>query len=108
MFESSASVPETESDMADGTAHRIANSSWEALRLGQALAARSSLWAVCACGREAVIDPTPWVGQGLRRQALAHLEPRLRCQCGARRARLEIRGLAEAPAGPTGGIHIFR
>jgi hypothetical protein len=78
------------------------------LRLSQALIARSSLWAVCGCGREAVVDPQPWVGQGLKRQPLSGLEPRLRCQCGARRARLEIRGLAEAPAGPTGGIHIFR
>ena len=78
------------------------------LRLAQALIARSSLWAVCGCGREAVVDPEPWIGQGLRRQPLAQLEPRLRCTCGARQARLEIRGLAEAPAGPTGGIHIFR
>ena len=78
------------------------------LKLFQALVARSSLWAVCGCGREAVIDPAPWVGQGLRRQPLGQLEPRLRCQCGARRVPLEIRGLAEAPGGPTGGIHIFR
>ena len=78
------------------------------LRLAQALIARSSLWAVCGCGREAAVDPQPWLGQGLKRQPLAALEPRLRCQCGARHARLEIRGLAEAPAGPTGGIHIFR
>ncbi len=76
-------------------------------RLNQALAARSSLWAICRCGREAVIDPGAWVGQGLSRQATAHLETRLRCVCGARRARLEIRGLAEAPA-MTGGIYVFR
>lgn len=78
------------------------------LKLGQALVARSSLWAVCGCGREASIDPEPWIGQGLKRQPLAGLETRLRCQCGARQARLQIRGLAEAPAGPTGGIHVFR
>ena len=77
-------------------------------RLAQALVARSSLWAVCGCGRESAIDPEPWLGQGMKRQPLAGLETRLRCQCGARQARLQIRGLAEAPAGPTGGIHIFR
>jgi hypothetical protein len=92
--------------MAD--AHRIIPIEPGELKLAQALLARSSLWAVCGCGREAVIDPAPWVGQGLKRQPLAQLEPRLRCQCGARRVPLEIRGLAEAPAGPAGGIHIFR
>ena len=92
--------------MAD--AHRITPAPPGELKLAQALLARSSLWAVCGCGREAVIDPAPWVGQGMRRQPLAQLEPRLRCQCGARRVPLEIRGLAEAPDGPTGGIHIFR
>ena len=70
--------------------------------------ARSSLWAVCRCGREAPVDPKPWVGQGLARQALSNLEPRLRCVCGARRARLEIRGLSEAPAAGAGGIYVFR
>jgi hypothetical protein len=48
------------------------------------------------------------VGQGLGRQATAHLETRLRCVCGARRARLEIRGLSEAPHGGAGGIYVFR
>ena len=94
--------------MADGASHRVSES-WPAWpRLSQALAARSSLWAVCRCGREAAIDPRPWVGQGLGRQATAHLETRLRCLCGARRARLEIRGLAEAPISATGGIFVFR
>jgi len=106
MSESSAFVPATESNMAD--AHRIPSFATSEPRLHQALLARSSLWALCRCGREAQIDPMPWVGQGLRRQALGVLETRLRCQCGARQARLEIRGLSEAPAGPTGGIHIFR
>jgi hypothetical protein len=45
---------------------------------------------------------------GLARQATAHLETRLRCLCGARRARLEIRGLAEAPAEGAGGIYVFQ
>jgi hypothetical protein len=94
--------------MADGATQLIAQA-WPAWpRLSQALAARSSLWAVCRCGREAVIDPGPWVGQGLSRQATAQLESRLRCLCGARRVRLEIRGLAEAPSGGAGGIHVFR
>jgi hypothetical protein len=94
--------------MADGASHR-AFDGWPAgPRLSQALAARSSLWAVCRCGREAVIDLRLWVGQGLGRQATAGLETRLRCLCGARRARLEIRGLAEAPIRGAGGIHIFR
>lgn len=106
MSESSAFVPSMESNMAD--AHRIPSFTAGGAKLHQALLARSSLWALCGCGREALIDPTPWVGQGLRRQTLGALETRLRCQCGARRARLEIRGLAQAPAGPTGGIHIFR
>lgn len=106
MSESSAFVPDMESNMAD--AHRIPSALPHELRLAQALVARSSLWAVCGCGREAALDPAPWIGQGLKRQPLAGLEPRLRCECGARQARLEIRGLAEAPAGPTGGIHIFR
>jgi hypothetical protein len=95
-----------EANMAD--AHRSPSFAETALKLHQALVARSSLWALCGCGREAMIDPAPWVGQGLRRQPLASFEPRLRCQCGARQARLEIRGLTEAPAGPAGGIHIFR
>jgi hypothetical protein len=95
-----------ESNMAD--AHRTSSFAAAELKLHQALLARSSLWAICRCGREGRLDPAPWVGQGLRRQPLANLETRLRCQCGARQAKLEIRGLSEAPAGPTGGIHIFR
>jgi hypothetical protein len=96
-----------EADMADG-AYGFSRE-WPAWpRLNQALAARSSLWAVCRCGREAPIDPRPWVAQGLTRQATTYLESRLRCCCGARRARLEIRGLAEAPAEGAGGIYIFR
>ncbi len=94
--------------MADGAWHRL-QSTWPAWpRLSQALAPRSSLWAICRCGRQSLIDPKIWVGQGLARQATANLEARLRCLCGARRARLEIRGLAEAPRGASGGIFVFR
>jgi len=106
MSESSVFVPDMEAPMTDPC--RTTPATFAELKLGQALVARSSLWAVCGCGREAVIDPAPWIGQGMKRQPLAQLEPRLRCQCGARRVALEIRGLAEAPGGPAGGIHIFR
>ena len=94
--------------MADGAFHR-SNEAWPAWpRLDQALFPRSSLWAVCRCGREAPIDPGHWVRQGLQRQPVAHLEGRLRCLCGARRARLEVRGLSPAPAAGAGGIYLFR
>jgi hypothetical protein len=94
--------------MADG-ATRVLSDNWPAWpRLSQAVLPRSSLWAVCACGREAAIDPGPWVAMGLGRQATSNLETRLRCLCGARRARLEIRGLAEAPGRGAGGIYAFR
>jgi hypothetical protein len=94
--------------MADGTSHQLQGQIFTSPRLGQALAPRSSLWARCRCGREAAIDPGPWMAQGLSRQAIVHLEERLRCLCGIRCVRLETRGLAEAPRGVTGGIYIFR
>jgi hypothetical protein len=94
--------------MADGGRQLIREQSYGEARLGWATAARSSLWARCACGREAAIDTRPWLAQGLSRNVLLDLEDRLRCVCGARRARLEIRGLAEAPGRGAGGIHIFR
>jgi hypothetical protein len=94
--------------MADGSRHLAREFGNGEARLGWATAARSSLWARCACGREATIDPRPWLAQGLGRQRLHELEPRLRCVCGARRASLEVRGLAEAPNGGAGGISIFR
>jgi hypothetical protein len=98
-----------EASMADGASHRFSVETWPAWpRLNQALTPRSSLWAVCRCGREAPIDSAAWVGQGLARQATAHLEGRLRCVCGARRARLEVRGLAQAPPAGAGGIYLFR
>ena len=49
------------------------------------------LWARCEsarCGAEAPVDPRPWEAQGLERIRLADLEGRLRCLCGARRARV--------------------
>ena len=94
--------------MADGSRHLAREMAYGEARLGWATQARSSLWARCACGREAVIDARPWISQGLSRQVLHDLEDRLRCLCGARRAGLEIRGLAEAPGAGAGGIHVFR
>lgn len=95
--------------MADGTSWWTTEPAAGAPRLGQVLAGRSTLWARCGCGQQSVLDPAPWLGQGLSRHPLRALETRLRCHCGARHARLEIRGLAEAPtAGAAGGIFIFR
>ena len=94
--------------MADGTSWRAMEQAAGPGRLGQVLAGRSTLWAKCGCGQQAVLDPSPWLGQGLARHPLPELEGRLRCACGARQARLEIRGLAEAPAEVGGGIFIFR
>lgn len=94
--------------MADGSRHLAQSMAFGEARLGWSTAARSSLWARCACGREAAINPQPWISQGLGRQMLYDLEDRLRCACGARRAELEIRGLAVAPGAGAGGIHVFR
>jgi len=94
--------------MADGTSWRTSAPANSAPRLGQAVAGRSTLWAKCGCGEQSVLDPAPWLGQGLARHPLSTLEQRLRCGCGARQASLEIRGLAEAPQGVTGAIFIFR
>ena len=94
--------------MADGASHRIITPAPASPRLAQALAARSSLWARCRCGRAAIVDPSPWISQGLGRQQIAQLEGRLRCVCGARAVKLEVRGLAEAPPGVAGGIYVFR
>ncbi|MBL8556445.1 MAG: hypothetical protein JNL41_19380 [Phenylobacterium sp.] len=94
--------------MADGSRNLAREWSFGEARLGWATAARSSLWARCGCGREAVVDPRPWIAQGLGRQLVRDLEHRLRCVCGARQAQLEIRGLAEAPGNGAGGIHVFR
>ena len=93
--------------MADGAWHQARGGSAQAIQLRQATAARASLWAICGCGSEAVLDPTHWLGQGLARHPLHALEDRLRCACGARHAKLEIRGLAEAPPA-RGGIYPFR
>lgn len=54
-------------------------------------AAASRWWAVCevaACRAAGPVDIGPWLGQGRGGPPLASLENRLRCICGARRARL--------------------
>ena len=43
--------------MADGNRYLARDWSYGEARLGWATAARSSLWARCGCGREAVVDP---------------------------------------------------
>ncbi|MFN3523533.1 MAG: hypothetical protein ACK4YQ_14895 [Phenylobacterium sp.] len=58
------------------------------------------------CGAAAEVDLAPWVAQGLAGAPLERLEPRLRCTCGARRARLEIVDGGEAEARP--GLYAFR
>ena len=68
------------------------------LLVGQALAAR------CRCGREAAVDPAPWLAQGLAGTPLGGLEDRLRCLCGARRVSLRP---GEAPASGR-AIWVFR
>lgn len=95
--------------MADGTSWHSSNGAGEP-RLGEASTtgeARQALWAVCRCGREGCVDPSPWMGQGLSRHALAQLEDRVRCACGARRLTLEFRTATEPPA-PAAGIYVFR
>ena len=94
--------------MADGASHPISEARTARPWLGQALGARTRLWAACRCGRETPIDPRPWLGQGLRHHATTDLEDRLRCVCGARRVRLEIRSGADAPGRDLGGIYVFR
>lgn len=94
--------------MADGTSWQRTEQRAGGAQLGQVLAGRSTLWAQCGCGQQAVLDPAPWLGQGLARHPLPELEGRLRCHCGARNARLEIRGLTEATSAAAGGIYIFR
>jgi hypothetical protein len=69
--------------------------------------AESTLWALCCCcGGEAVLNPEPWVRQGLAGHPLHALEARVRCACGARSVRLEWRHPGR-PRG-RGGPYAFR
>ncbi len=68
------------------------------------------LRAACAvCGRRVVFDPLPWIEQGLAGLPLRSFEGRLRCVCGARRARLEVwSGPSPQDALPDRSIYAFR
>jgi hypothetical protein len=59
------------------------------------------------CGATAWLDAGPWIALGLAGTRLERLETRLRCRCGARQARLDIRH-AEACAEPRPAIYAFR
>jgi hypothetical protein len=63
------------------------------------------LWAVCPCGGEAVLDPEPWLRQGLAGHPLHALQDRVRCACGRRSVQLEWRR-GGAPRSP--GPYAFR
>jgi len=89
--------------MADGGMLRTLAGEAPVARLGDAGA---RVWASCRCGRVAAIDPAPWRAQRLDATPLDRLEGRLRCLCGARRARITPTKPADASA--CGGIWIFR
>lgn len=78
--------------------------------LGDALARDRHIVALCLsppCQRSAVCDPTPWLHQHLEQLPLTALASRVRCICGSRAARLEIRaGPAQAASSPA--LFIFR
>ncbi|MDB5440398.1 MAG: hypothetical protein JWM33_2825 [Caulobacteraceae bacterium] len=80
------------------------------LRLAEACAGGRALWAVCEvapCGARARIDPGPWLAMGLGGAALTSLEDRLRCVCGARRARLTSASSSPPQAPGPGGPYLF-
>lgn len=67
------------------------------------------LVAVCCapeCGRVAPCDPTPWFEEGLGTLPLRAFSYRLRCICGCRQARLEVRPGPYEPA-PKADLYIF-
>ncbi len=68
------------------------------------------LRAACGvCGRRVVFDARQWVEQGLAGLPLIRFEARLRCVCGARRARLEVwSGPPPAGCPPDRTIYAFR
>lgn len=77
--------------------------------LPAALPAGFRLQARCAapgCGARAPVDTAPWLAQGLAGTRLERLETRLRCVCGARRARLEIVA-QDAPRPERAKIYVF-
>ena len=62
---------------------------------------------VPGCGAQSLIDPAPWLAQGLRGARLHHLEERLRCTCGARRVSLALLCEGDPPPQGRGRIYIF-
>ena len=95
---------------ADGLAgpDGLAGADWRrSPRLAEAVAGGLWLTAACGCGARGGIDPADWLREGLGRLRLTALEDRLRCGCGARRARLSG---CRAPMndGDLGPIHVFR
>lgn len=60
------------------------------------------------CGAEGDIDPAHWLRQGLGWAPVRAFETRLRCVCGARRARLELREAEPGARIAPGPIHVFR
>jgi len=86
--------------MADGSLQESVEARLCDLRPGVRLVAR------CRCGREAEVNPSPWLAEGLAATCLSDLETRLRCLCGARRVPLERRSSAPAPT--AFGIWMFR
>jgi hypothetical protein len=80
-----------------------------ALSLSHGVGPDRHLRAACtACERRVVFDPAPWVDQGLAGLPLTAFEARLRCVCGARRARLEIWPGPPSPGPPEVSIYAFR
>lgn len=74
---------------ADGSGRMYEAASWSHLPLAHGIGPGRHIRALCRCGVQAVIDPTPWAPEGGRR--LTSFEDRLRCgACGARSVPLEI------------------
>lgn len=59
---------------------------------------------VPGCGAQSLIDPAPWLAQGLKGAGLHHLEERLRCGCGAS---LALLCEGDPPPQGRGRIYIF-
>ncbi len=94
--------------MADRRGVWEAGARWQAPvapRLEGAVSQGRWLLAVCRCGASGAVDAGPWLRDGLGGLRLAVFEARLRCQCGARQARLTKLGEVSPTAGP---IHVFR
>lgn len=96
--------------MADGTTVLTGAELMAPARLSDTAGAFRHLVARCAapqCDRASACDPAPWFAQKLDGARLSTLSERLRCVCGSRSARLEMRpGALVRPAHPD--LYIFR